>query len=98
MRIGIDTLFEHPERPSSAIDYLHQLVRGLPEVGPEHEYLVFTSPRNKFHFEAMARPNVRLVNSHVSNENIPLRIAVQQSVLPAQVRRHGVDVLFSPGN
>jgi glycosyltransferase involved in cell wall biosynthesis len=98
MRIGIDTLFERPDTPSSAIDYLTQMVELMPRVGPEHEYVVFTSPRNLFRFEALARPNVRFVNSWFSNENMPLRIAVQQSLLPAQIAKHRVDVLYSPGN
>src|SRR5258706_11516103 len=98
MRIGIDTLFERADTPSSAIDYLTQMVELLPQCGPEHEYFVFTSPRNLFRFEALRRPNVRFVNSFVSNEAMPLRIAVQQTVMPAQMRHYGVDLLYSPGN
>lgn len=97
MEIGIDTLFEHPERPSSAIDYLKGLVRWLPAVGPEHFYYVFVSPRNQHQFTNL-QSNVRLVNCFVSNENMPLRIAIQQSILPSYMRRLGLDVLFSPGN
>jgi len=38
------------------------------------------------------------VNCFVSNENVPLRIAIQQSILPIHGQRLGLDVLFSPGN
>jgi len=97
MRIGIDTLFEHPERPSSAIDYLKNLVEWLPRTGPEHSYYVFVSPRNRHHFRGTA-PNVHWVQCFVSNENMPLRIAFQQTVLPYRIVKLGLDVLFSPGN
>jgi glycosyltransferase involved in cell wall biosynthesis len=38
------------------------------------------------------------VNCFVSNENVPLRIAIQQSVLPVHSQRLGLNVLFCPGN
>jgi glycosyltransferase involved in cell wall biosynthesis len=97
LKIGIDTLFEDPGRPSSAIDYLKNLVDCLPRAGPQHSYYVFVSPRNRNHFQPVG-PNVRLVNCFASNENVPLRIAIQQSVLPIHSQRLGLDVLFSPGN
>jgi glycosyltransferase involved in cell wall biosynthesis len=46
----------------------------------------------------LAVPNVRFVSCFGSNENVLLRIGLQQTVLPAQIKRHKVDVLFSPGN
>jgi len=97
MKIGIDTLFEDPDHPSSAIDYLKNLVDCLPRVGPQHSYYVFISPRNRKHF-TQVHSNAQLINCLVSNENVPLRIAIQQSVLPFHSQRLGLDVLFSPGN
>jgi glycosyltransferase involved in cell wall biosynthesis len=55
------------------------------------------SGRNRRYFETSGSP-VRFVNCIVSNENIPLRITVQQSLLPILGLRLGLDVLFSPGN
>ena len=98
MKIAIDTLFEHPERPSSAIDYLKCLADFLPQVGPEHSYHLFVSPRNLHHFKHLRHSNLHLVNCFVSNENVPLRIIAQQSVLPACMLRLRFDILFSPGN
>lgn len=97
MRIGIDTLFEHPGKPSSAIDYLKNLVAFLPQAGPEHSYYLFVSPRNRHHFKN-TDSNMHLVDCFYSNENVPLRIVIQQSVLPVHMLRLGLDVLFSPGN
>jgi len=98
MRIAIDTLFEHPEHPSSAINYLVDAVRFLPNARPDHEFVVFVSPRNRYHFEDLVQPNVYLLNCLISNESVPLRIVAQQTILPRRLRHHRVDVLFSPGN
>jgi glycosyltransferase involved in cell wall biosynthesis len=98
MEIAIDTLFEHPERPSSAIDYLKCLADFLPRAGPENSYHLFVSPKNRHHFKDITHSNLHLVNCFISNENVPLRILVQQSVLPAYMLRLRLDVLFSPGN
>ncbi len=98
MKIAIDTLFEHPERPTGATDYLRNVVRVLPKVGPENSYHLLASPRNIRHFQEFRQPGIHLVNCYVSNENMPLRIAVQQSLIPILMKRHALDVLFSPGN
>jgi len=98
MRIAIDTLFEHPDRPSSAVDYLKNLAKYLPRAGPEHSYYLFVSRRNARHFRDLQNLNIRLVNCLASNEHVALRILVQQSLLPIQMHRRRFDVLFSPGN
>lgn len=98
MKIAIDTLFEHPECPSSAIDYLVHAVRMLPEAAPEASFYVLVSPRNRHWFEPHVRSNVHLVNCFVSNENVPLRILAQQSIVPWRLQQLKVDILFSPGN
>ena len=51
LRIGVDTLFEDPTQPSSAIDYLKNLLEFLPRAGPQHKFFVFVSPRNRCHFQ-----------------------------------------------
>jgi glycosyltransferase involved in cell wall biosynthesis len=94
MRIGYDTLIENPFRPSSAINYIKSVLRALVQVGPEHEYFVFVSPRNRHHFEFNA-PNVHLLNCGFSNENIPMRVLAQQLYLPILARRHRLDVIHA---
>jgi glycosyltransferase involved in cell wall biosynthesis len=98
MKIGIDTLFEHPDHPSSAIDYLVNAVRELPAAGCGHEFVIFVSPRNRHRFEHLERPNVRFENCFASNENIPVRILVQQSVLVGRMIQGHLDLIFAPGN
>jgi glycosyltransferase involved in cell wall biosynthesis len=93
MRIGYDTLIEDPLKPSSAIDFLRRHLVALSSAGPTCQFYVFVSPKNRdfFYFEA---PNVNFVNCFVSNECIPLRIAVQQFYYPILARRLRLDVMF----
>ncbi|HEV8038029.1 MAG TPA: glycosyltransferase family 1 protein [Bryobacteraceae bacterium] len=93
MRIGYDTLIEDPLKPSSAIDFLRRHLVALSSAGPTCQFYVFVSPKNRdfFYFEA---PNVIFVNCFVSNECIPLRIAVQQFYYPILARRLRLDVMF----
>jgi glycosyltransferase involved in cell wall biosynthesis len=98
MNIAIDTLFEHPERPSSCIDYLVQVVRMLPQAAPDAKFYVLVSPKNRYWFEPHVRSNVHLVDCFVSNENVPLRIIAQQTIVPWRLKQLKIDILFSPGN
>jgi glycosyltransferase involved in cell wall biosynthesis len=93
MRIGYDTLVEDPLKPSSAIDYLRRHLVALSAAGPSCEFYVFVSPKNRgyFYFEAS---NVTFINCFVSNECIPLRIAVQQLYFPILALRLRLDVIF----
>jgi glycosyltransferase involved in cell wall biosynthesis len=94
MRIGYDTLVENPLNPSSAINYLKSVLWALVEVGPQHEFFVFVSPKNRHLFQVDA-PNVHLVNCGYSNENIPLRILAQQLYYPILAKRHRLDVIHA---
>jgi len=94
MRIGYDTLVENPLNPSSAINYIKGVLHALMECGPEHEYFVFVSPKNRHLFNIQAE-NVHLVNCFVSNENILLRILVQQFYYPNLARRYRLDVIHA---
>jgi glycosyltransferase involved in cell wall biosynthesis len=93
MRIGYDTLIENPLSPSSAIYYLQNLLEELSARAPEHEFFVFVSRRNKDLFKVKSK-NVRFVNCFFSNENIPLRILVQQLYYPILSLRFKLDVIF----
>jgi glycosyltransferase involved in cell wall biosynthesis len=98
MRIAIDTLFEDPDHPSSAIDYLRNVASTFPRIAPQHDYYLLVSGRNIRHFREFERPNLRFVQCFHSNENMPLRILIQQTLIPVRMKRHKIDVLFAPGN
>lgn len=97
-RLGIDTLFENPGRPTGATGFLKILIRGLAELDRRNEYVLFVSRANRDSFEPLVGPNWQLVELPYSNENLPARIATQQTLVPWLVRRHHLDVLNSPGN
>src|ERR1017187_6346303 len=98
MRIAIDTLFEHPDRPTGAIDYLRNAARVFPRVGSEHDFYLLVSPRNIRYFREFERSNVHFVKCFCSNERMLFRILIQQMMIPVLMRRHKIDVLFAPGN
>ena len=98
MRIAIDTLFEHPDRPTGAIDYLRNVARVFPRVGPQHDYYLLTSDRNIWHFRDFQHSNLHFIRCFRSNENMPLRILTQQGLIPVLMKSHKIDVLYAPGN
>lgn len=98
MRIAIDTLFEHPDRPTGAIDYLRNVAKVFPRMAPQHDFYLLVSDRNFRHFREFEVPNLHFVRSFCSNENLPLRILIQQSLIPVLMKSHKIDVLYAPGN
>lgn len=98
MRIAIDTLYENPDRPTGSVDYLRSVVKAFPHLGPQHEYFALVSNKTAELFAGVRYPNLHFVQCFRSNENMPLRILIQQSVIPYLMEHHKVDVLYSPGN
>src|SRR6266571_260210 len=90
MRIAIDTLFEHPDHPTASIDYLRSVASAFPRIGPQHDYYLLVSDRNIRHFREFERPNLHFVQCFRSNENMPLRILIQQALIPARMKRHKI--------
>jgi glycosyltransferase involved in cell wall biosynthesis len=98
MRIAIDTLYENPDLPTGSMDYLRSVVEGFPRLGSQHEYYALISSRNARHFSDCRYPNLHFLSCFRSNENMPLRILIQQSLMPYLMKRHKIDVLYAPGN
>jgi glycosyltransferase involved in cell wall biosynthesis len=94
LRIGYDTLVESPVHPSSAIHYIEHALRAMVRLGPEHEFFVFVSRKNRARF-AIDAPNVHYVLCAASNENIPLRILIQQFWYPVLARRLKLDAIHA---
>jgi glycosyltransferase involved in cell wall biosynthesis len=98
MRIAIDTLFENPYHPTGSVDYLRSVAGTFPAISPQHDYYLLVSKSNFAYFKEFERPNLKFVQCFMSNENMPVRILLQQTLVPYLMRRHSIDVLFSPGN
>src|ERR1700735_4930645 len=98
MKLAIDTLFENPDKPTGSIDYLRNVARVFPRIGPEHEFYFLVSKRGMGHFKEFEQSNLRFIECGSSNENLAARILFQQAILPMVLTKHKIDVLFSPGN
>jgi glycosyltransferase involved in cell wall biosynthesis len=76
--------------------YLRSLVRALAEVDKTNRYILFVNCETGTDL-APAAPNFDVAMQHVRAVHRPARILWEQFVLPWQVRRWKIDVLFNPG-
>ena len=97
MRIGINTLFLIPSKVGGSETYLRKTVPELVELGGSHEYVLFCNRENAGTFPEAARPNVTEVGCRVRATCRARRVLFEQLRLPKLVRRHAIDVLWSPG-
>jgi len=96
MNIGINTLFVNPNR-GGAKTYLSNLVRHLAKVDSNNTYFLFVSSLNEGIFERLGK-NFKKILIPLRSDNRLLRLFYEQFVIPLYIRRHKIDVLFSPGN
>jgi glycosyltransferase involved in cell wall biosynthesis len=95
-RIGVNALYLIPGCVGGTEIYLRELLAALARIDTENQYFVFTNretgedlvPRqHNFHFKPQAvRASFR-----------PARILWEQTVLPIEGARYGIDVMFNPG-
>ncbi len=97
MRIGINTLFLIPSKVGGSETYVRKTLAELVELGGSHEYVLFCNRENAGTFPEAARPNVTEVHCRVRATSRARRVLFEQLRLPKLVRRHAVDVLWSPG-
>jgi len=97
LRVAINALAVEPRRPGGDVTYVRELVRWLPVVAPDVEWVVFTSTRGRSLFPAPA-PGVRYVIGSVPGTSLVIRALWEQLVLPRLVQRVGADVLHAPIN
>ncbi len=97
MRIGINTLFLIPSKVGGSETYLRKTLAELVALGDSHEYVLFCNRENAGTFPQAARVNVTDVRCRVGATCRPRRILFEQLRLPKLVRRHSIDVLWSPG-
>lgn len=94
MRIGINALFLLPGKVGGSEVYLRSLVRWLPRVAPQNEYLLYV---NRESAGLVSGEGVRIVECNVAAGSRPMRILYEQTVLPVLAKRHGLDALLSAG-
>ena len=93
MKIAINGL---SARLGGGAAYLKNLLEHLSRIDQENEYIVFSNPENRDSFRIGAS-NFNIVTPGFPGRAIVRRTVWEQLILPALIKRHKVDVLFSPG-
>ena len=99
MRIGVNTLFMVPGDVGGTETFLRQTLQALAEHHPECTLVLFTSLDNHaiFRGDLSRFPQVEYVQLRFAARNRPLRIILEQLLLPLAVARARLDGLWSPG-
>ncbi len=91
----INTLAASGAHTGGGYTVLANLIPHLAQVDRENEYLLVVSRRNRSAFETSAR-NFRYLTLPSLIHRAPLRLVVDNIVVPALARRYKVDVFFAP--
>lgn len=101
-RIGINAhllAFTENYRQAGLSRYIYEMVSQLPRTQPGWDFTAFVGngriPRN---FLSAMPPNLDFAPSRFPTVRAPVRIAWEQTVLPAASARAGLDLLFCPVN
>lgn len=95
MRIGIDALFALPGVNEGTVTYLRNLLKNLLEIDSQNEYILFVSKENRGIF--VDKNRVQEVLCPIQGTCRVIRIFWEQVILPVQIKRYKIDVLFCPG-
>ncbi|MBZ5601233.1 MAG: glycosyltransferase family 4 protein [Acidobacteriia bacterium] len=95
-RIGVNALYMIPGGVGGTEIYLRELLTALARIDTRNEYFVFTN------FETGADLVPRQANFHWKPQAVhasfrPMRILWEQIVLPLELSRYRIDVVFNPG-
>ena len=96
MNIAINTLSVTPQR-GGVKTYLTNLIKKLAEVDRNNIYYLFVSPINETLFD-IKKENFKEIYFPLYSDNRILRIMLEQLLIPFYIKKHKIDVLFSPGN
>lgn len=99
MRLGVNTLFLVPGDVGGTETYLRETLRSAVLGYPNVEFILFTNKENHQLFQEMfaGRDNVRCVCLRFKAAIRPLRIVLEQLLLPVAARIYKTDILWSPG-
>jgi glycosyltransferase involved in cell wall biosynthesis len=93
MRIAVN-LLPFREQLAGAGRYTHNILRELIALDSENEYIFFVASRAAEHFAYASRNITRVCIALPASSAV--RIAYEQLVLPLQLSRHKVGLLFTP--
>ncbi|MBU1567008.1 MAG: glycosyltransferase family 4 protein [Proteobacteria bacterium] len=99
MKIGVNTLFFVPGDVGGTETYLRETLVAAVSEYPAVEFILFTNIENNSLFTELFadKDNVRCVCLHFRAAIRPLRILLEQFLLPLTVKKHCPDILWSPG-
>lgn len=97
MRVMINTLAAAGAETGGGHTVISHLVRHLARIDPDNEYVLVVTSRNRPGFETGA-PNVRLLTLPELVDRAPVRLLVDNVMLPRLARRQRVDVFFAPND
>ncbi len=99
MRIGINTLFHVPGDVGGMETFLRRTLRAMAECSPKYTLVLFTSLDNDsvLRDDLLRFPQIEFVRLKFRASKRPLRILMEQCLLPLAVAKSKVDVLWSPG-
>ncbi len=91
----INTLAVAGEETGGGYTILSNLIPHLAQVDRDNEYVIIVSRANRWAFETSAR-NFRYVTLPAYVHRAPLRLAIDNIVVPVLANRYKVDVFFGP--
>jgi glycosyltransferase involved in cell wall biosynthesis len=93
MRIGLDILYEEPERSSGTLTYLQGFLRAMEaECGAEDQIFLFANPRS-IEFCRQYAPNFRTIIFPFAGMGRPVRTILQLLLIPLYSRILKLDVV-----
>jgi len=93
----VNTLAVANAQTGGGYTVLSNLVLHLAQVDRDNDYILVVSRANRHAFETSA-PNFRYVALPVWVHRIPLRLVVDNVVVPVLANKYGVDVFFAPND
>lgn len=97
MKIAINALSITPQR-GGAKTYLTNLVKSLAEIDSSNTYYLILSKLNRELFEDILADNFKKIKFPLFMDSRSLRLIMEQVLIPVYVKKHGIDILYSPGN
>jgi len=99
MRIGINTLFLVPGDVGGTEVYLRNMLTAMAALGTGHVLVLFTNNENDslLRKDLISYPLIEFYKLPCRASIRPIRILVEQLLLPFVAKRKNVDVLWSPG-
>lgn len=96
MRIGINALFMIPGGVGGSETYLRNLITHLGRIDQTNEYVVFTNKESSNTF-GLTGSNFWEILCPIRAAFRSARVIYEQLFLPLQAKKHGIEVLHSPG-